>query len=217
MNLPENYPDDNNLFYRRKCYRYCTMKNSLEKIEQQTEQQTEALRARLDAIDTICKKMLMYLRQVHAHNKVVGQIINLFFLKKVFCKKKQISQKKAGRSNQMCRNAHDEISVGCSYGQTRFWNDLPYICRFDSAKSHYHASCYKNYTVKRIIALRVKWLKISKTHNWNLLQKLLRTLRTNWIYSAIHWYFVKRLHVKPPAGNEKINMDLTHKKHWKYI
>ena len=64
------------------------MKNSLEKIEQQTEQQTEALRARLDAIDTICKKMLMYLRQVHAHNKVVGQIINLFFLKKVFCKKK---------------------------------------------------------------------------------------------------------------------------------
>ena len=63
------------------------MKNSLEKIEQQTEQQTEALRARLDAIDTICKKMLMYLRQVHAHNKVVGQIINLFFWKKVFCKR----------------------------------------------------------------------------------------------------------------------------------
>ena len=55
------------------------MKNSLEKIEQQTEQQTEALRAKLDAIDTTLRKMLMYLRQVHAHNKVVGQIINLFF------------------------------------------------------------------------------------------------------------------------------------------
>ena len=55
----------------------------------------------------------------------------------------------------MCRNACDEISIGCSYGQTRFWNDLPCIYRFDSAKSHYHASCYKSYTVKRIIVLRV--------------------------------------------------------------
>ena len=52
MNLPKNYPDDNNLFYHRKCYQYFTMKASLEKIEQQTEQQTEALRARLDATDT---------------------------------------------------------------------------------------------------------------------------------------------------------------------
>ena len=52
MNLPENYLDDNNLFYHRKCYQHFTMKYSLKKIEQQTEQQTEALKARLNVIDT---------------------------------------------------------------------------------------------------------------------------------------------------------------------
>ena len=52
MNLPENYLDDNNLFYYRKCYQHFTMKYSLKKIEQQTEQQTEALKARLNVIDT---------------------------------------------------------------------------------------------------------------------------------------------------------------------
>ena len=31
----------------------------------------------------------MYVRQDHAHSKVVGLIINLFFLKKVFCKRNQ--------------------------------------------------------------------------------------------------------------------------------
>ena len=52
MNLPENYLDDNNLFYPRKCYQHLTMKDSLEKIEQQTEQQIEALKARLNVMDT---------------------------------------------------------------------------------------------------------------------------------------------------------------------
>ena len=52
MNLPENNLDDKNLFQHRNCYQHFTMKDSLEKIEQQTEQQTEALKTRLNVIDT---------------------------------------------------------------------------------------------------------------------------------------------------------------------
>lgn len=118
MNLPENYLDDNNLFYYRKCYQHITMKYSLKKIEQQTEKQTEALKARLNVSDTFEDDVDVPKRSSHSQQGSGSN--NQAILPKEFILCKRNKYVKAGRSNQMCRNACDKIN----YYFFLFWGTL---------------------------------------------------------------------------------------------
>ena len=149
MNLRENYLDDNNLFSHRKCYQYVTMKTSLEKIEQQAEQQTEVLRARLDAIDTF-EGNVDVPKRISRSQQGGGSNHQAILPKEcILCKRNKYVKRKLEDLIKFLEMCAIKSLLDPATDKQDFEMIFLASTDFIAAEAHYHTSGYKNYTVKR--------------------------------------------------------------------
>ena len=144
-------PDDSEnlpvIFYHRKCYQYFTMKSVLTKIEEERIKQFEALKARSEAIVSYEEKVEE--RSTRSSESVLRDNNQTVLPKMcIFCKRNKYVKRRLEKLIQCVELRAVESIREAAKGSDNY--DLISLASKDlvAAEAHYHASCYKSFTLK---------------------------------------------------------------------
>ena len=144
-------PDDSEnlpvIFYHRKCYQYFTMKSALTKIEEERIKQFEALKARSEAIVSYEEKVEE--RSTRSSESVLRDNNQTVLPKMcIFCKRNKYVKRRMEKLTQCVELRAVESIREAAKGSDNY--DLISLASKDLvvAEAHYHASCYKSFTLK---------------------------------------------------------------------